>query len=255
MSTRLERGCCDGVLTLTVDEPPGNVLRIETCERIAELLAEAAEAPAAKLLVLRGAGRHFSFGASVEEHLPETAAAMLGALGGVVRRLASFPYPTLAAVQGRCLGGGLELALACGWLFVEAEAVLAAPEIRLGVFAPAATALLVDRLPRGLAEELLLTGRELSAEEAQRWGLANRLVPKGLLDEALTAWAAEHLLPRSAASLRVATVAWRSDWAAAMAERLGRLERLYLDELLPLRDATTGLLAFLEKREPVWEDR
>jgi cyclohexa-1,5-dienecarbonyl-CoA hydratase len=255
MSARLEASGDGAIQTLTVDRPPGNVLDIETCRVIGRLVEEAASAASAKLLVVRGAGKHFSFGASVEEHLPESAEVMLGALGRVVNELQSFPYPTLAAVQGRCLGGGLELALSCGLLFVEEDAVLAAPEIQLGVFAPAATALLAGRIPCALAEEVLLTGRNVSAEEAQRWGLVNRVVPQGGLDQALEAWADEHVRPRSAASLRVATGAWRSSRAVATRERLRGLERRYVDELLPLHDGTEGIRAFLEKRTPQWEDR
>ena len=255
MSARLESAEGGGLLTLTLDAPPGNVLDIELCGVLSGLLEEAAAKPDAKLLVVRAEGKHFSFGASVEEHLPDKAEAMLAAMGGLVGRLASFPYPTLAAVQGRCLGGGFELALACGLLFAEEGAVFAAPEIKLGVFAPAASALLVDRLPRGLAEELLFTGRDLSADEARAWGLVNRVSAKGGLDGAVADWAKEQLMPHSAASLRQATAAWRGAWAAAAKERLQRLERQYVEELLPLHDGTEGIRSFLEKRAPKWENR
>jgi cyclohexa-1,5-dienecarbonyl-CoA hydratase len=219
------------------------------------LLEEAAAEADAKLLVVRAEGKHFSFGASVEEHLPEKAEAMLSAMGGLITRLARFPYPTLASVQGRCLGGGFELALACGLIVAEEGAVFAAPEIKLGVFAPAASALLVDRLPRGLAEELLFSGRDLGAEDAKAWGLVNRVVPKGERDEAVRAWAAGNLAPHSAASLRQATAAWRGAWAEAAGERLRRLERQYVEKLLPLHDGTEGIRSFLEKRAPKWENR
>ncbi len=252
MSVSLDRSGDGAVLTLTVDAPPGNVLDIATCDRISGLLEEAAATTQARLLVVRGAGKHFSFGASVEEHLPEKAEFMLAALGRVVCELQAMPYPTLAAVQGRCLGGGVELALACGMLFLEEGAVLATPEIKLGVFAPAATALLAGRLPQALAEEMLLTGRDVSAEEALRWGLANRLVPKGGLDEAVEDWADSCLRPLSAASLRVATAAWQ-DEKANLAERLQLHERRYLKDLLPSHDGSEGIRAFLDKRKPNWE--
>jgi cyclohexa-1,5-dienecarbonyl-CoA hydratase len=254
MSVRLEVSDDGVLLTLTVDSPPGNVLDIATCDAISGLLEEAAGKTEARLLVVRGAGKHFSFGASVEEHLPETAEAMLHALGRVVCGLRDLPIPTLAAVQGRCLGGGVELALACGMLWVEEGAVLATPEIRLGVFAPAATALLSGRLPQALAEEMLLTGRDLTAEEAVQWGRANRLVPKGDFDEALAEWAGRCLRPLSASSLRVATAAWR-DEKNRLAERLALHERRYLKDLLPTHDGNEGIRAFLDKREPNWENR
>lgn len=240
---------------LVLDDPPANVVGRSTCEELGRALAAAADASAAKLVILEGAGKHFSYGASVEEHLPEDAPAMLAALHRVVEALALAPVPTLAAVRGRCLGGGLELALACGLVFVEEGAVLAAPEIRLGVFAPAATALLAGAVPRTVAEEVLLTGRDITAAEAVAWGLANRVVPAGGLEAAVDELVGSAILPRSAASLRVATRALREGWRQGLVDRLRAAERRYVDEILPLHDGTEGIRAFLERREPRWENR
>ncbi len=240
-----------GVHTITLDSPPGNVIDMALCAELRPAIAAAGADEQAKVLVLRGAGKHFSFGASVEEHLPATAAEMLEAIGGVVRDLVGFPYPTVAAVQGRCLGGGLELALACGIVLAEDDAVLACPEIRLGVFPPAATALLTGRL----AEDVLLTGRDLSAAEAHRLGIVNAVCSSGSLDQAVTAFVNEHFIPRSAASLRVATRALREPQREALLARLDAAEQLYLDELVPLHDGVEGIQAFLDKREPEWKNR
>lgn len=239
-----------GVHTITLDSPPGNVIDMALCVELRTAIADAADDAAAKVLVLRGAGKHFSFGASVEEHLPATAAEMLEAIGGVVRDLIGFPYPTVAGVQGRCLGGGLELALACGIVIAEEDAVLASPEIRLGVFAPAATALLSGRA----AEDVLLTGRDFTAVEAHRLGIINVLAPAGSLDHAVSAFASEHFSPRSAASLRIATRAVRRPLQGRIEERLGAAERLYLEELLRLHDGVEGIQAFIEKRDPEWKN-
>lgn len=240
-----------GVHTITLDSSPGNVIDMALCADLRPVIAAAGADEQAKVLVLRGAGKHFSFGASVEEHLPATAAEMLEAIGGVVRDLVGFPYPTVAAVQGRCLGGGLELALACGIVLAEDDAVLACPEIRLGVFPPAATALLTGRL----AEDVLLTGRDLSADEAHRLGIVNAVCSSGSLDQAVTAFVNEHFIPRSAASLRVATRALREPQREALLARLDAAEQLYLEELVPLHDGVEGIQAFLDKREPEWKNR
>ena len=240
----------DGINTITLDSAPGNVIDMALCSELRPAIAAAADDGSGKVLVLRGAGKHFSFGASVEEHLPDQAPEMLKAIGGVVRDLVGFPYPTLAGVQGRCLGGGLELVLACGIVIAEETAVLAQPEIRLGVLAPAATALLAGRT----AEDVLLTGRDLSAAEAHRLGIVNMLAPTGSLDETVGEFVAEHFIPRSPASLRLATRAVREPQRAAIEERLAYTERLYLDELLELHDGVEGIRAFLEKREPEWRN-
>ncbi len=239
-----------GIHTITLDSPPGNVIDLALCAELRPAIASAADDTRGQVLVLRGAGKHFSFGASVEEHLPATAPQMLESIGGVVRDLIGFPYPTVAGVQGSCLGGGFELALACGILIVEEGAVLAQPEIRLGVIAPAASALLTGRA----AEDVLLTGRDLTADEAYRIGIVNTLAAAGTLDATVDEFVATHFSPRSPASLRLATRAVREPQRQAIEQRLANAERIYLDELLQLHDGVEGIQAFLDKRQPEWKN-
>ncbi len=239
-----------GLHTITLDGPPGNVIDIAMCAELQAELESAAAAHEAKVLVVAGAGDNFCFGASVEEHLPDKAREMLAALGGVLRTLVGFPYPTLAAVQGRCLGGGFELALACGLIIAEESAVLGSPEIRLGVLAPAATALLTGRV----AEDVLLTGRDLSAAEAHRLGIVTAIAAEGALGETVANYVDQFFRPRSAASLRIATKAVRSSRVAAFEKRLAEAERIYTEELLALHDGTEGIRAFIEKRPPAWRN-
>lgn len=235
---------------LTMDKPPGNVIDIALCGQLEKELESAAHSEDGKALVLRAAGSHFSFGASVEEHLPDKAQQMLAAVGGVIRQLLAFPYPTVAAVQGSCLGGGLELVLACGIVFATESATLAVPEIRLGVFPPAAAALLAGRG----AEEVILTGRNLSAEEAHRLGIVNHVVADDDLRAAVDRFVDDHFLGLSPLSLRVATAAIREQRAQEIGERLDRAEQLYVESLLPTHDGVEGIEAFLEKRSPEWRN-
>ncbi len=245
-----------GAINVCLDSAPGNVLDIELCDRLCGVLAEAAADEEAKLLVLSSNAKHFSFGASVEEHLPEKAPTMLARMSAVIGALYAHPYPTLAAVRGQCLGGGLEAALACDMVFVEQSAVLAAPEIRLGVFAPAATVLLQSSVPRCVAAEVLLSGRNLSADEALRWGLVNRVVADGELEAAIAELAESSFAPRSASSLRQATAAYRAACRTRTPERISQelaaAELRYVEELLPTHDGVEGIRAFLEKRDPEW---
>jgi cyclohexa-1,5-dienecarbonyl-CoA hydratase len=236
------------VHTITIDKPPGNVIDGGMCEQLAPAIEAAAAATDAKVLVLRGAGRHFSFGASVEEHLPDKAAGMLASLGGVIRALVGFPYPTVVGVQGACLGGGLELALACGIVIADKRATLGSPEIQLGVLPPAATALLAGRA----AEDVILTGRSFTAKEARRIGIVNVIAKDGDLDATLDRFVTEHFVPRSAFSLRMATKALRSGRHAGFEQRLDDAERIYLSELLPSHDGVEGIEAFIDKRPPQW---
>ena len=103
-------------------------------------------------------GPHFSFGASVAEHVAERCAAMLAGLHALLLSMLEWPVPILVAVKGQCLGGGLELAMGGSLIFAAADAELGQPEIQLGVFAPAASVLLPPRIGRATAEDLLISG-------------------------------------------------------------------------------------------------
>jgi cyclohexa-1,5-dienecarbonyl-CoA hydratase len=156
-------------------------------------------------------------------------------------------------VKGQCLGGGLELASAAHLVFAAPDARLGQPEIVLGVFAPAASCLLPERIGLGAADDLLLSGRAIDGVEAHRLGLACSVSPDP--EAAAQAWFDAHLAGRSATSLGFAARATRLGLVERVRDRLAALERLYLDELMSRRDPVEGLTAFLEKRPARWEDR
>jgi cyclohexa-1,5-dienecarbonyl-CoA hydratase len=245
------------VLELTLARPKGNVLDRAMLVALDDALVRHREDPRLKLVLIRGAGGNFSFGASVEEHRPAQAAEMLRSLHGVVRRIDAFPAPVAALVEGRCLGGAFELALACHLVLATRAARFACPEIRLGVFPPVFAVLGARRLPGALAERLLLTGEELAAESAFHFGLVAALLPGADPRAEALDWYRERLAPLSALALRVATRAVRegSGMTAALGEPLDRVERAYLERLLPSHDANEGIEAFLAKRAPEWLDQ
>jgi len=213
----------------------------------------AAESRGLKGILLGAQGKHFCFGASVEEHRPDAVATMLAGFHALFRQIAGSGVPVLVAVRGACLGGGLELAAFCQRVFAHPTAKLGQPEIALGVFAPVASAILAERIGRGGADDLLLSGRNVDADEA----LSMRLVDS--VDEdpdvAAQTWAETYLLPHSASSLRLATRAARLDFQQRFEQVLARLESLYLDDLMTTHDAVEGITAFLEKRKPEWSNQ
>lgn len=244
----------DGRLVrLRLARPKANVVDAPMIAALDAALAEAAGAPAVRGVLLDAEGPHFSFGASVEEHLPAQVAAMLRGFHALVLRMVAFPVPILVAVKGQCLGGGLEVASAGHVLFAAPEAKLGQPEIVLGVFAPAASCLLPERVGRAAAEDLLVSGRSIDGREAHRLGLVTAVADDP--EAAALAWFDEHLAKKSAASLRHAVAAARQDLVERVRAKLAAVERLYLDRLMATRDAVEGLTAFLEKRPPKWEDR
>ena len=236
------------LLLLRLNRPKANILDAEMIAALAQALREGHRQDTCGV-VLSHEGPHFSFGASVEEHRAEAAANMLAAFHGLFRQLHALGTPLLAAVGGQCLGGGLELAAFCHLLFAGEGAVFGQPEIRLGVFPPMASLIFALRAP-ALADEINLSGRSFSAAEFLHCGLAREIAAAP--EQAALDFAREHLLPRSASSLRIAARASRWAWERALAEELPRLERLYLETLMATRDANEGINSFLDKRPPVW---
>jgi cyclohexa-1,5-dienecarbonyl-CoA hydratase len=241
------------LLRLTLARPKANLVDAAMIAALSGALAMHRDVAGLRGVLVDHDGPHFSFGASVEEHLPAQCAAMLASLHALLGAMLDFPVPILVAVRGQCLGGGLELALAGGPIFAATDARFGQPEIRLGVFAPAASVLLPWRVSQAVAEDLLLSGRTIGADEARRLGLVGHLADDPVA--AALAWFDEHLAPRSASSLRYALLAARGDRARETRVRLAEVERLYLDGLMATHDASEGLDAFLAKRQPRWEHR
>jgi cyclohexa-1,5-dienecarbonyl-CoA hydratase len=232
----------------------GNVLDARLMDALGDLFRSAAASAHLKAICLQGQGAHFSFGASVQEHLPKDAAAMLRRFHDLLLTMIDSAVPVIAAVRGQCLGGGLELVSVCHRVVASRDASLGQPEIVLGVFAPVASLVLADRVGQGHADDLCLTGRSVGADEALAMRLVDEVVD-GDPAEAAIAWARRHLLAKSASSLRYAVRARRATLRARLASELPAIERLYLDELMSTSDAVEGLQAFLDRRPAVWRDR
>ena len=243
----------DGALwRVVLATPKANIIDRVKIEHLCSVFQAARAATGLKAIILAGEGPHFSFGASVEEHLPGEVERMIQAFGRMFHLMLDCSVVTLAAIRGQCLGGGLELACFCHRLFATPDAKLGQPEIVLGVFAPIASVILAERVGRGRAEDLCLSGRSVAADEALRIGLVDDVVEDP--DAAALGYAREYLLPRSASSLRLAVRAVRGRFARNFQEDLARAERLYLDELVATHDAQEGLKSFLEKRRPNWRN-
>ncbi len=251
LKVALER---DGALLhLTLNRPKANICDAQMIDALQAALDAHAKHAALRAVLLDAEGPHFSFGASVEEHLAERCAGMLASLHALILALAGCRVPVLVAVRGQCLGGGLEIALAGGPIFAAPNAQFGQPEIKLGVFAPAASCLLPWRVSAVAAEDLLCSGRSIDAAQALAIGLVQMLADDPVA--AALAYFDEHLAPRSAAALAHAMQAARAPRLAALRDELARVERLYLQSLMKTRDANEGLAAFLAKRSPTWEHR
>jgi cyclohexa-1,5-dienecarbonyl-CoA hydratase len=241
------------VLRLVLDAPPGNVIDVPMIDALRAAASRAAREPNLKAIVLEGAGGHFSYGASIPEHRQGEIERSLPRFHDVFRALFDLARPMVAVVRGKCLGGGLELAAFCNWIFASPDAQLGVPEIRLGVFAPVASLLLAERCGRPRAEMLCLTGQLLDAEDALESGLVDFVSEDP--HEAADAWIEQNLAPLSAAALHHAVRAVRQPMCESFLRNLDDVERYYLRDLMRSEDAREGIAAFLEKRQPVWRNR
>lgn len=251
---RIEPAHDGAQLRLILDRPKGNVVTAAVIAALRSALAAVAAGRGLKLITLEATGPNFSYGASVEEHVADRIAGVLAELNGAVLDLLRAPAPTLAVVRGRCLGGGFELVLACDMVFAAEDALLGVPEIGLGVFPPAAAALLPLRVGTSRASRAVLGGEALPAAWWMGAGLVDRVVASDLLDGEVTGWFVNHLAPRSAAALAHAAEASRAGMLRVLPALLGDLERQYLDRLMRTHDASEGIAAFLERRPPQWRN-
>jgi cyclohexa-1,5-dienecarbonyl-CoA hydratase len=241
------------LLRLSLNRPKANLIDGEMIAALDAALAEHLGNRSIGAVVLDAQGPHFSFGASVEEHLPDRCAAMLRAIHGLILRMIESPVPILVAAHGQCLGGGLELALAGHLLFVAPDASLGQPEMKLGVFAPAASCLLPELIGPQRAFDLLVSGRSVTGAQAAAIGVAFQAAAKPA--RAALAYFDEHIKSKSTSSLRHAVRAARSDFAARLRAKIAAVESLYLEELMNTRDAVEGIESFIAKRAAQWTHR
>lgn len=239
-------------LRLIIDEPKANIISIAVMQALRQALAGVKPSPPIKLVTIEGAADHFSYGAKVEEHRPDRIAEALAELHGLIGDLLEVPAPTAAIVRGRCLGGGFEVALACDLIFAGTTSVLGVPEIALGVFPPAAAAMLPVRIGATRAASAVLTGRTAPVDAWVAAGLVELVAPPQELLAAVDHWFDANLASRSAVALRCAALATRATMRRQVEAVLPGLEHLYLDTLMRSKDALEGIEAFIEKRPAVW---
>jgi cyclohexa-1,5-dienecarbonyl-CoA hydratase len=245
----------DNVSRININRPPLNLLDIKTMSEIRSALKEIRKQKAIKAVVFTGAGdKCFSAGVEVRDHLPEKVKEMLRAFHGIFREMIKLDQPTIAVVNGHALGGGCELALFCDMVIASEKAEFGQPDIKLGNFAPLALAAYPFFIWRKKVYEFLFTGDSLSAKEAERIGLVNRVVPEDKLKEAEESLL-KKLLDLSSVSIRASKMAMAVTFNELFEKALDAVEAIYMKELAPAEDGLEGLVAFLEKRPPAWKEK
>src|SRR5215472_2654620 len=234
-----------------LSNPPLNVIDLQMMDELLAALEAIEQQSEVIAIVVCGAGKAFSAGVDIAAHTPDKVTGMLAKFHSVIRALLASKKITIAQVHGACLGGGAEIALVCDLVYTARDSSFAFPEIKLACYPPVACAALAALVGQKRAAELILTGRQISGDEALAIGLATGAVRaeevSTLVNDAIT-----RLEKLSPAALQLAKKAFYA-WDAAHVEKgLQRAEQVYLNELIKTEDCNEGVRAWIEKREPRW---
>jgi len=248
------------VLVVTLNRPTANAIDVPTSRLMGETFAEFRDDPALRVAIITGAGDKFfcagwDLKAAAQGEVADSDYGV-GGFGGL-QELPGLNKPVIAAVNGICCGGGLELALSADLILASEQATFALPEINSGTIADAATLKLPRRVPYHVAMELLLTGRWMDAIEAHHWGLVNETLPKDqlivraneladtLADGPPLVYAAIKEVLRESEGL-----AFQRALDQITGRKIPSVDRLYSSD-----DQLEGARAFAEKRKPLWRGR
>jgi cyclohexa-1,5-dienecarbonyl-CoA hydratase len=246
----------DGVARLVLNKPPLNVLDIAMMREINSALEGLNGDSTIKVLVLEAAegSKAFSAGVDIADHTSDKVEGMIEVFHRIFRLLDGLEIPTVAVVGGAALGGGCEVALFCDMIIASEKASFGQPEIQVGVFPPLAAVALPGIVGPKKALEMVLTGDRIRADEAERIGLVNKVVPPEELQAVADEFVGK-LARLSGAILRLTKRAVRVGSVGSFGDGLAAVEEVYLGPLMATEDANEGLAAFMEKRAPVWKDQ
>ncbi len=246
------------ILEVTIDRPKANAIDLKTSRIMGQIFLDFRDNPDLKVAILTGAGNKFfcpgwdlKAAAAGDEVDGDYG---VGGFGGL-QELPHLNKPVIAAINGICCGGGLEIALSCDIIIASGHASFALPEIRSGTIADAASIKLPKRIPYHIAMELLLTGRWLNAEEAHKWGFVNEIVEQNyLLTRAIEL--AELIASGPPLVIESIKQVVRESEDKAFQDMLNRITKRQLetiDKLYGSEDLLEGQRAFAEKRDPIWK--
>ena len=248
----------DGILEVTLNRPKANAIDLKTSQLMGNIFQNFRDDPNLRVAIITGAGNKF-FCPGWDLKAAADGDAVDGDYGvggfGGIQELRDMNKPIIAAVNGICCGGGLELAISADIIIAAEQASFALPEIRSGTIADAASVRVPKRIPYHIAMELLLTGRWFDAKEAQNWGLINKIVKE---TELMTeAWKMARLLVSGpplvyAAIKEVVRDAENKKFQDVM-NKITKRQYPTIDQLYSSEDQLEGAKAFAEKRDPIWK--
>ncbi len=244
----------EGVACITFARPKHNVLNIEMMNALnAQLEALIADRDL-KCLVICGEGPSWCAGVEVADHKPEMADEMIATFNRIFELIDQLEVPTIAAVHGACLGGGMEVAVACDIIVAAKSAVFGQPEIKLGFLPPYAAIRLPQLVGPSKALEICTTGKRYTAEEARQMGMISYAVEDDQLKEAADKIVRE-IQASSPLIIRLNKRAVKQHLGMDFAKALPAVSDLFLNVLMKTEDTLEGIASFEEKRKPLWKNK
>ena len=243
-----------GVARITLARPKHNVLNIEMMRELIAALENLKADPDLKCVVISGEGPSWCAGVEVADHRPEQVDTMIATFNRMLELIEGQEVPTIAAVHGACLGGGMEAAIACDMVVAGKSAAFGQPEIKLGFFPPYAAIRLPHLVGPGRAIEICTTGKRYLAQDAKDMGFVNYCVEDGQLSQTVDGLIRE-ITYSSPLIIRLNKRAVKQHIGLDFPAALQGVSDLFLNTLMKTADTLEGIASFEEKRKPVWKNQ
>ena len=253
-SKTIQTNYADGVARLTLARPKHNVFNIAMMQELNIALESLIAESGLKCVVILGEGPSWCTGVDVGDHKPELVDLMITTFNRIFELIEAIPVPVIAAVHGACLGGGMEVAIACDMVVAAKKAKFGQPEVKLGFFPPYAAIRLPVLVGPAKAIEICATGKTYSADEAVAMGFVTRAVENDQFDAEIAKLVGE-IQTSSPLILRLNKQAVKSHLGMNFSTAIGSVSDLFLNTLMKTEDTLEGIASFYEKRKSVWKNK
>ncbi len=244
----------DQVAQITLDRPKHNVLDIPMMNELNQALESVAGDDTLKCLVITGQGKSFCAGVEVGDHKPDNVDEMVAVFNRIFELINLIDIPVVAGVNGACLGGGMELAIACDMVLASKKAIFGQPEVKLGFFPPYAAIRLPELVGSAKAIEIVTTGKTYKAKQARKMGFVSQVADPDDFQDMVDTYVKE-VCHSSPLILRLNKRAVKRHLGTGFFQGVDLVSNYFLNTLMKTEDTLEGISSFEEKRRPVWKNK
>ena len=242
------------VVRITLNRPKHNVLNIPMMNELNAELAAIAVDESLKCVMITGEGRSFCAGVEVSDHAPCNVDEMVAVFNRVFELINRIDIPVIAAVNGACLGGGMEVAIACDIVIASKKAIFGQPEIKLGFFPPYAALRLPELVGPAKAIEIVTTGKNYTAKEARKMGFVSQVADDDEFSDVVEKNIKE-ICHSSPLIIRMNKRAVKRHIGTNFSQGVDLISNYFLKTLMKTEDTLEGIASFEERRRPVWKNK